>query len=379
MRGKAERQQDRPVGFFLPNLEAGGTQQVQLLVAKGVASLGQRVDLVVAQAEGPFLERVPDGVRVIDLQSRSTIRTLPALSRYLKAEQPETLFAALNQANLLALLAKRASGSDTRLMMSVHTHFLEKWKHVNRISAPIRLSLFKWMYRQADGVICVSQGLRMCLVSELRIPAQHVSAIYNPVDSEHLQFLAKEPVDHPWLREEATIPVIVSVGRLDREKDFATLIRAFSVVAGQIPARLVIIGEGPRRKDLEKLVVKLGLNESVLLAGYQANPYAWMARSRLFTLSSLWEGFGMVLVEAAALGIPMVATDCPCGPAEIASLIKDISLVPVADPQALAARMLDNLQSNAPKLPTQDSLSAFDPLTCAKAYLAAAARPTGTV
>ncbi len=134
---------------------------------------------------------------------------------------------------------------------------------------------------------------------------------------------------------------MLGVGRLALQKDFITLIEAFRRVRAERPCRLVILGEGPMRGELEGRVRALGLTAHVSLPGWAENPYAFMARAALFVLSSRHEGFGNVLVEALACGCPAVSTDCPAGPAEI--LEDPTLLAPVGDPEALAQVMLHAL------------------------------------
>ena len=162
--------------------------------------------------------------------------------------------------------------------------------------------------------------------------------IYNPVVSDALRARARQPTGHRWLPGDG-IPVIVGMGRLTRQKDFATLIRAFARVRQGLPARLIVLGEGEDRDDLEALCRSLGVAADVDLPGFVANPYAILARARLFVLSSRWEGLPGALIEALACGARVVATDCPSGPREILDDGRYGQLVPVEDEAALADAM----------------------------------------
>ena len=166
--------------------------------------------------------------------------------------------------------------------------------------------------------------------------------IYNPVVVPELFRLSGEPVEDIWFRD-SKLPVVLSAGRLSAAKDYPTLLRAFSSLIKVRPARLVILGEGEERASLEAMVRDLGLKDVVDLPGFVKNPYAYMSKAAVFALSSAWEGFGNVLVEAMAVGTPVVATNCPSGPAEILENGKYGQLVKVGDEEAMAARILTEL------------------------------------
>jgi glycosyltransferase involved in cell wall biosynthesis len=198
--------------------------------------------------------------------------------------------------------------------------------------------LIRHSYRHTTHVVAVSHHVASDLAHVSGIPSQRINMIYNPVVTPDLLRQAHLPVDHPWFAADEP-PVILGVGRLHRDKDFATLIQAFSLLHQQRPARLVILGEGPERPRLEHLVQTLGVQHAVDLPGYAANPAAYMRQAAMLVLSSLAEGFGNVLIEAMATGTPVVSTDCPGGPSELLAHGTYGRLVPVGDVAALAAAM----------------------------------------
>jgi glycosyltransferase involved in cell wall biosynthesis len=175
------------------------------------------------------------------------------------------------------------------------------------------------------------------------IQRDKIKVVYNPVVSSELFSKSEEPLDHPWFSS-GEPPVVLAVGRLTEAKDFPVLIRAFALVRKERPARLIILGEGAERPKLEALVRELGLNEDVIMPGFVDNPYKYMRNATVFVLSSAWEGFGVVLVEAMALGTAIVSTDCPNGPAEILEGGKWGDLVTVGDWRALASAILKRLE-----------------------------------
>jgi glycosyltransferase involved in cell wall biosynthesis len=197
-------------------------------------------------------------------------------------------------------------------------------------------------YLKADCIVAVSEGVADDLVSEVGLPRSAIRVIYNPVVTPELAARAEEPLVHPWLVP-GSAPVLLAAGRLSAQKDFPTLLRAFARVRAARPARLIILGEGELRAQLEAQAVALGLGEDVQFPGFVENPYAYMRRAGVFVLSSAWEGFGIVLVEAMACGAPVVSTDCPVGPAEILEGGRYGPLVPIGDDGALAHAILSAL------------------------------------
>ncbi|QZA32873.1 glycosyltransferase [Hydrogenibacillus sp. N12] len=330
------------VSLFLPSLRGGGAERVMVNLARGFAEQGLSVDLVLAKAEGPFLSQVPKGVRVLDLGARRVLLALPGLVRYLRRERPRAMLSALSHANVVAIWARLMARTGTRLVVSEHSTLSQ-----STMNAAVRREkaipfLIRRFYPLADTVVAVSQGAAEDLILQTGLPAEKVRVIYNPVVTPDLFAKADEPLDHPWFRSGES-PVILGIGRLTTPKDFPTLIRAFALVRKKRQARLMILGEGEERPKLEALVRELGVEEDVALPGFVENPYSYMKRAGVFVLSSRWEGFGNVLVEALVLGTPVVSTDCPHGPREILEDGKWGQLVPVGDVEALAQAIVVGL------------------------------------
>ena len=194
-------------------------------------------------------------------------------------------------------------------------------------------------YRGADRIVAVSKGVKDDLVKITGLDPDDIDVIANPVISSRIHELSKAPIMHPWLSD-GKLPIVVGAGRLTRQKDFPTLIKAFAKVIAIRPMRLIILGEGDDRPKLTALARNLGIEAHVSLPGFEANPYAFINRASLFVLSSIWEGSPNVLTEALALGIPAVATDCQSGPREVLQNGRYGPLVPIGDPDALAKAML---------------------------------------
>jgi glycosyltransferase involved in cell wall biosynthesis len=203
----------------------------------------------------------------------------------------------------------------------------------------------------------VSGGAADDLARTSGLSRDRVQVVYNPVITPAMLALAREAPDHPWYAH-GQPPVILGVGRLTRQKDFATLVRAFALARQQRPARLIILGEGEDRAALEALIRELGVADDVALPGFRDNAMAYMAGSALFVLSSAWEGLPTVLIEALAAGARVVSTDCPSGPREILQGGRLGALVPVGDAAALAAAMGEALARPAAP-PPADALAPF--------------------
>jgi glycosyltransferase involved in cell wall biosynthesis len=334
------------LALFLPALHSGGAERVMLNLAGELVARGHRVDLVLATAEGPYLEAIPAGVRLVDLGCRRTITAVLPLARYLRREKPVALYAAIDHANVVALLANRLAGEPSRVVISVHSPL-----SIGTGKQPLRGSLVmgvaRRLYRRAGLIVTVSEGIRSDVLDTLDLSPEQVQVIHNAVLTVDPSGQGRAPLD-PDLADLEHQPFIVSAGRLAAIKDFPTLLRAFSLLERAEDVTLVVLGEGPERPALEALAEELGIAGRVRFAGFRANPFALFARARLFVLASTREGLPTVLIEAMATGCPIVSTDCPHGPREILADGRYGRLVPMRDPDALAAAMRDALARPTP-------------------------------
>lgn len=351
------------LAIYLPSLRGGGAERVMVTLANGFASRGHRVDLVLARAEGAYLTEVAPAVRVVDLNKGRVLASLLPLARYLRRERPDAILSALNHANIVAILARKIARVPIRLVVSERNSLVSL-----RGSARGHLfrTLMRWCYPFADLVVSVSRDGARELVSELGLPDRLVMAIPNPVPVEEIKDRASVPPDHPWLAP-GSPPVVLAVGRLEAQKDYPTLLRAFTLLRRNRDLRLIILGEGKLRPTLERQIHELGLTAYVALPGFQPNPFAWMAASDLYVMSSRYEGFPNSLVQAMACGARVVSTDCPTGPAEILDDGKWGRLVPVGDAEALARAMAETLDEAVPP-GNFARLTAFRPDWVVQAY-----------
>ncbi|WP_026278810.1 MULTISPECIES: glycosyltransferase [unclassified Thioalkalivibrio] len=330
-------------------------------------------DLLTLRGHGPYIDNLPPNVRRVPLRAAHRNTTLPALITYLLRHRPQALYTASHRLNRTALLARRLARPGMpvaiRMGMSISATLAEmKPSRARRLQR----SMQRW-YPQADAVIAPSEGVGHDLNTLAGVPADRLHVIPNPIVTTDLINQAAAPLEDPWLQDSRTqdIPVVLGAGSLELRKDFSSLIRAFAKLRQRRPLRLVILGEGRERTNLEQLARDLGVEQDLRLPGFQYNPYAWMARANVFALTSRREGSGAVLVEALACGTPCVATDCPSGPAEILDQGTLGPVIPIGDIEALA-QALDTLLT-APPDPTtlQAATLPFTAEASARAYLKA--------
>ncbi|MDJ0681887.1 MAG: glycosyltransferase [Xenococcaceae cyanobacterium MO_167.B52] len=334
----------KKIAIFLADLEGGGAERVMFNLACGFVQEGLRVDLILAFANGPYLNILPPEIKIIDLAAKKLSLSVFSLSNYLKKERPDVFISALEDTNIIAILASKLAKINIKVMVTVHNNLVEESLNAATIKRKLVPYLIRWIYPLADYVVAVSCGVATSL-KRLGIQSNQIHTIYNPIVTSNFKQKAQETIQHQWFVNQHT-PIILGVGRLEPQKDFATLIKAFFLVRKKEAAKLIILGEGSQYSYLTSLARKLDLSkEDVSFPGFVDNPYAYMKRASILVMSSVWEGFGNVIVEAMAVGTPVVATDCPSGPAEILEQGKYGALVPVGDATMMAEAIIATLQN----------------------------------
>jgi glycosyltransferase involved in cell wall biosynthesis len=337
----------KKIAIFLPSLYGGGAEKTMLNLASGIADRGYKVDLVLVKAKGVYFDQVSKKIRVVDLRASRSIMCYPALVHYLRTEKPECILSALH-VNIIAILARFLAGVSTRVFVSERNTISKLAKNSSDLRLTIISKLIRYVYPFADGIIAVSKGVAKDLADTAQISYNSIQVIYNPVVTPLLRKKTEASLNHPWFKDN-TPPVILGVGSLTIQKNFGLLIEAYAKLVQTHKARLLILGEGDKRSELESMVRRLKLNHSVLLPGFVSNPYPYMVRAAVFVLPSLFEGLPGVLIEALYCGIPIVATDCPGGSVEIIENVKYGKIVPVGDAEALAGAIksvLNNKKHN---------------------------------
>lgn len=339
-----EPEENGRIAVFVSFSGQGGVERMMLNLCEGLILLGHPVDLLLIKNRSRYLSTAHPDIRIIKLRASHALSALPELILYLKRVRPAALLSAKDRANRIAIAARTLAGVPTRLAVRMGTHVSASLAGKPQIVTALWRWMIRCFYRRADEIVGNSKGIIEDLKTITGLPAARMTVIRNPVITDRMMALAAEPVDHPWFKADEP-PVILGSGRLTRQKDFPTLIRAFANVRRRRPCRLVILGEGRDRAMLESLADELDVSKDMDLPGFVDNPYAYVAKSAVFALSSVWEGAPNVLVEALALETPSVATDCPSGPAEILAGGRHGKLVPPGDADALGQAIFETLEN----------------------------------
>ena len=333
------------IAFFIHDLAGGGVERMRLRLIEGLLARGYDVTLVLQRLSGALCDNVPRGARVIVLGQPRVIGSVLPLARVLRVLKPDFLISSLDHNNVAALCAGMLSDRRIRFIICQHNALAAEaalgWRY-RRI--PI---LYRLLSPKADRIVAISHGVADDLSKITGIRRQRITVISNPVIGDDVATLAAMPVPHPWMAERE-IPLFVFAGRLVAQKDPQTLLDGFGLLLKRQPARLVILGEGPLRTVLEQRAARMGISSSIVFAGFVADPRPWIQAARALVLTSRYEGLGNVIIEALGCGTPVIATDCPHGPAEILGHGQFGVLVAVGDAAALAAAMSRDLRKSFP-------------------------------
>lgn len=328
--------------ILLPNLQGGGAERLHVHLAHHWNSQGLKVIFALMSRRGDLLDLLPEGVDIVDLGADRIREVVLPFARYLRNTRPDVIVAAMWPLTSAAVLAWRIAGKPGRLYLSDHIRLSDSCVEELEISPYLVSAALRITYPLASGLIAVSQGVKKDMCKLGGLPESRVKVIYNPTAigiAPHRE--SAQVRDALW--GAGFVHHILSVGTLKKQKDQATLIKAFARLPANLNAKLTILGEGSLRFELAALIAQLGLQDSVEMPGFVVDPYPWFRSADLFVLSSRWEGFGNVIVEALECGVPVVSTDCPSGPAEILAGGRYGRLVPIQDPTALATAIAQSL------------------------------------
>ncbi|ADH85789.1 glycosyltransferase [Desulfurivibrio alkaliphilus] len=341
----------------------GGIERKIMILCREFLAQGVRVQLLLARGgEVPYPDEFPDGVEVVDLRNRGKQDGVLKVARYLRRCQPRALLTAKDHAAKIALVGRALARSQVPIYVKVTNTLSETLRR------PVKRYSARWLYPRANRLIAVSSGVRSDLIDNFAVDPEQVEVIYNPTVTPDIAERRRLPMGHPWLAGDGP-PVVMGIGRLTPQKDFVTLLRAFARLRRQRLCRLIILGEGPLRNDLQAEARELGIAEDVDLPGYVQDPIPWLARASLFVLSSRYEGLANVVIEALAAGTPVVCTDCPSGPDEILLGGRLGPLVPIGEELAMSEAMAAVLAEPPPAGLLQEGLERFRSDKVAAHYL----------
>lgn len=366
------------LAIFMATSGHSGVDRIAGNLIPAFAAGGYPVDLLHINGHGPYLQNPPGNVSVINLGTAHAYSSIRALAKYLKHSRPHTILSDKDRVNRVTLLAAKMARVPVRVVVRTGTTVTEDLRMRGPVSYLMHHLSMRHLYPWADAIVVPSRGAALDLAAFAEIPQEHIQVVPNPVVKPDLDLLAAAPVDHPWLVEEGP-PIVLGAGELCARKDFATLLRAFAIMAHELPCRLLILGEGGQRQALLRLARELGIERKVSFPGFVSNPFAYMKKASLFVLSSVCEGFGNVLVEALSLGLPVVSTDCPSGPEEILMQGRYGRLVPVRHARALAEAMLATLADPPDRAFLQKAAQPYTVQASAEKYLEVLLGPRGSM
>ena len=328
------------VAFLIPGLSGGGAERATAALA-GFLNQDRFEVCLVLERDTPALYEVPLGIKLVSLRAVKTRGALRPLIKFLRDWKPDILYSALPHLNVLAVIASKLSLVSPKTVVSVHNN--QKFELAAVQDGWLLKILMPLVYKLCDAVVVVSEGIKEeLIISGVALTKLHV--IYNPIDLNQISILSKEPVHHKWF--DGSHSVVMAMGRLVSQKNYNLLLQSFLIIHKALPkARLIILGEGELLHELLKLRAWLELDDVVDFVGVQVNPFSWLAKASCFVLTSEYEGFGMVLVEAMAVGVPVVSVDCKYGPAEILENGSKGMLVNDNTPKSVSAAILGVLDN----------------------------------
>lgn len=367
--------QKQPLAIFLPGLGrdglGGGAERVAVTLAHEFVEAGHRVDLVLSVTHPSSSVEVDPRVRIIDLRCRRLWTSLPRLVAYRWRERPRAILSMMPLANSLNVLSAWLGPPRSRAVLSernMQSIALDAGfaAEGTRLLHPVcRLT-----YPRAAGIIGCSEGVAERVRAVYPSVAERTIGIPNPIAPAEPR-TAEPP--HEWLTDTST-PCLVAVGRLHVQKDPTTLLRTVARVRDSRPVRLLVLGDGPMRPEVERAITHLGLEDAVRLLGHRTDVRRHVAHADLMLHTARWEGFGLVLVEALAEGVPVVSTDCASGPSEILDGGRYGRLAPVGDVESLATAVLATLDAPPDPATLVARAAEFSPPVIAARYLEAIER-----
>lgn len=362
------------IAIFVSTSGHSGVDRAMKNLIPSLVERGYEVDLLKVRRHGPNLDFTHPCFRVIDLGTRHTYLALFAIARYLRIYRPEVMLSDKDRVNRTALFARWLSGQKTPLVFSSGTTISIDLAHRGAFERWLQRNSMGKLYPYASNVIVTSAGVADDMASYTGLARNRINVVPSPVVPDAYLTRVFERPEHPWF-EPGQPPVILGVGELSARKGFDVLLPAFARLRQEQPCRLMILGKGARREHLLEQAKELGIADDVALPGYVDNPYAYMAHAALFAMTSRWEGLGFVLIEAMAVGTPVVSTDYPSGAAEILENGRFGRLVALDDVDGLYQAMRDTLKAPLPAETLKQAIRPYTISAATDAYLDAFGLP----
>lgn len=314
--------------FFIYRMGGGGAARTMLNLINHLDRTKFSPILVTLDFNYTYEQYVRDDVQFIKLPVKRLRQAIIPLSTLIRHEQPDLLFSTVPNYNTIAILAKLLSRTKTKIIVREAAYLGGTTKE------NIKLRVYGLFYKMAHRVIALSNGVKENLISRYHVNKDKIDVIYNPIDLTHIKNESRHNIEEQQLFEQGN-KTIITAGRLVAEKDHVTLLRSFAKIDKRLNAHLIILGEGELELQLKKIAKKLGISERISFLGFKQNPYAYFRQADVFALTSTTEGFGHVLVEALALGVPVVSTRCNPGAEEILGEATYGMLADVGDVEAM--------------------------------------------
>lgn len=337
-----------------------GVPLAQERFSHALARRGHDVDFLIGMVNEGYRAPVAKDFRTVVLaRARVSLMLIP-IARYLRKENPDVVFSAGDHLNAIVLLAALLAGSKAKISCSSRVTPFDTYSDVPFSKGWLLKGVMRAVMRRANALTCVSKDM-VVQYQEVFENAPH-RCVYNLVDDQPSRLRMTESVDEPWLLDGCS-PTLIAGGALQPWKGFVDLIRAMRHIPASVGARLILLGDGPLRDELQALIGQLGLHDRVKLLGYVENPLKYFSRANVFVLSSHVEGLPNVLVEAMMCGCTPVATDCPTGPREVLQDGKFGYLVPVGDEMAIAAAIVKAIEAPVPPAKLLEAVRPFSETT----------------
>lgn len=331
------------IAVLMNDFSGTGVPRVTLRLTEGLIARGHEVELVVLNPKGPMRNQVPTSAKVEELNVSRAITATPKIIRYLKKSKPVTIIAAEDQLGIIAAFSCLVIRSNAKILVTSHVPY-SKTNLAKGLKGKIFVSALKLLWRRIDVFTTVSAGLADDMAAETGIPREEIKVLHNAVIQE--ENIARNPNRdlHPFFS--SGDKVLLAMGSLHRRKGFHDLVEVMRLLKDKASLRLIILGEGRERANLQQKIDDAGLKDKVDLAGYSDDPFGYLQTADLFVLPSYFEGLPTVLIEALSCGCPVIATDCIAGPKEILAGGEFGRLVPVGGTREMAAAISEVILEN---------------------------------